>query len=356
MGQEPQAQPEWRREARPDYDVIVVGAGAAGLAAAIESAAEGMRTLLVEREAIAGGRLCQTGRIGLLDGLPVGLSGSEFAERAAARAQKFGVELTTGREAVELYSDGSFPSIRFADGSIFSSHTVIVATGSDSAFPDVPGLLEFEGAGVYTYEPVVPIEWLRDRDIVVIGTPDRALQYAQKRLAQSHSVTVVLNGSLPKEWEKPGQQGDLPSTLTILAHTELVSVIGVDHLEVVVLRDSLQKLNIIRPAAALFLLLDHTPRTAWLGDAIELDNTGSVRTRWIAESPEEVMPGDAPAGIFETSLSGVFAAGDVRGSAQRSFQVIVDEGIMAARQAYAHVVTSTVRREAARINTKSTTH
>jgi thioredoxin reductase (NADPH) len=345
MVQQPQVRPEWVENVRPDYDVIVVGAGAAGLAAAIESAAEGMRTLLVEREEVAGGRLRQTGRIGLLDGLPVGLSGSEFAERATGKAEQFGVALATGLEAVDLYSDGSFPSIGFADGSTSSSHAVIIATGSDTAFPDVPGLLEFEGAGVYTHEPAEPIEWLRDRNVVVIGTPDRVLRYAWQRAGQSRSVTVVLKEALPEEWKRMGQQGGLPSALTILAHTELVSVIGVDHLEVVVLRNRTKKHPIVNPAAALFLLLDHTPRTAWLGAAIELDTTGAVRTKGADHSTGEVGSRDVPADSFETSMSGVFAAGDVCGGAQRSFQAIVDEGIMAARQAYQHVVGGRGRRD-----------
>jgi thioredoxin reductase (NADPH) len=356
MVQQPQVRPEWTGDVRPNYDVIVVGAGAAGLAAAIESAAEGMRTLLVERETVAGGRLCQTGRIGLLDGLPVGLSGSEFAERATTRARKFGVEMATGREVVELYFDGSFPSIRFADGSAFSSHTVIIATGSDAAFPNVPGLLEFEGAGVYTYEPAEPIEWLRDRDIVVIGAPDRALGYALQRMDQSHSMTVVVKESLPHEWKWLRQRHDLPSKLRVLTHTELVSVIGVDHLEVVVLRDRMKKQSIVSPAAALFLLLDHTPRTAWLGSVIELDTTGAVPTREADRSTGDAIPVDAPARTFQTSLTGVFAAGDVRGSVQRSFRAIIDDGVMAARQAYQHVVRRTARKETGHIITNSTTH
>jgi thioredoxin reductase (NADPH) len=337
---------EWAEKVRPDYDVIVVGAGAAGLAAAIESAAEGMRTLLVERKAVAGGRLCRSGRIGLLDGLPVGLSGSEFVERAAGKAEQFGVEVATGREALGLSSEGSFPSIRFADGSTSSSHTVIIATGSETPFPDVPGLFEFEGAGLFTHEPAEPIEWLRDRDVIVIGAADRALPYARQRAGQSRSVTVVLNGALPEEWKRVRGEGKMPSKLTILAETELVSVIGVDHLEVVVLRDRMQKHPIVRPAAALFLLLDHTPRTAWLGTAIELDNRGAVRTRGVDCSAGEARPGDVPACTFETSLRGVFAAGDVRGSAQRSYRAIVDDGIMAARQAYEYVVGRAIRREA----------
>jgi thioredoxin reductase (NADPH) len=291
----------------PISDLAIVGGGATGLAAAIQGASEGMRVVLLERGEL-GGRVRERTRVETVPGLPVGLSGAEFTERAVSMAARFGADLRTRAEIVGLEIDGGVRRLRLADGSDLPALSVLIATGTAGPVVPAPGIRALTGAGVYFGIPRVLPEKLRGRDVFVTGEPTAARAGAL-RLSEHCRRAALLTAPM-----------------------EILEAAGVERLEVLILRDGRSGRTLVRNADALFILGMDRPRTAWLAGRPALDARGYVITG-PAWPPLAGAGLAAPSLALETSVPGVFAAGGVRGARGCCAEGIGAEGMVAARQA-----------------------
>jgi thioredoxin reductase (NADPH) len=311
----------------------VVGAGPAGLAAATYAASEGLRTLLLEREAI-GGQAGTTSLIRNYLGFPRGISGGELAARATEQAVVFGAELVYTQQATELLASGADRVLTLANGSQAVSRTVVIATGVSYRRLPVPGMEELLGAGVFYGAAVTEATAMRGQRVFVVGGANSAGQAAVHLARHAEQVTVLVRGGsladgmsayLVEELQRAGN-------VAVRLHTEVTAVAGTGRLEAVTVRDRVTGVTETLPAAALFILIGAEPHTDWLAGAVERDERGFLLTgrdllRHGSAPPD--WPLDRPPLLLETSLPGVFAAGDVRHGSVKRVASAVGEGATA---------------------------
>ncbi|HEX9066225.1 MAG TPA: FAD-dependent oxidoreductase [Streptosporangiaceae bacterium] len=315
------------------YDLIVVGGGPAGLGAAVYGASEGLRTVLVERTA-TGGQAGQSSRIENYLGFPDGVSGAQLTGRARRQAAKFGAELLTTREVTGLDVRGSARFVRFGDGSAVGAHTVILATGVSYRQLTVPGLAELTGRGVFYGSALTEATSCAGHDIYIVGGANSAGQAAVYLAKGARSVTMLVRGpSLEKSMSHYLiQQVEGIGSITVRTCTEVAQAHGEDHLERLTLRDSRTGETETVPAEWLFVFIGAAPLTGWLDGVVARDERGFVIT-----GPDLVSEGERPRGWpldrapyhLETSVPGVFAAGDVRSESAKRVASAVGEGAMA---------------------------
>jgi thioredoxin reductase (NADPH) len=316
------------------YDLIVIGGGPAGLGAAVYGASEGLRTVLVERTA-TGGQAGQSSRIENYLGFPDGVSGGQLTSRARRQAAKFGAEILTTREVVGLEVNGSARTIRFADSTAISAHTVILATGVAYRQLTAPGLAELTGRGVYYGSALTEATSCADQDVFIVGGANSAGQ-AAVHLGKKHarSVTILVRSpSLTKSMSHYliEQVENVPA-ITVRTCTEVVEAHGTDHLEQLTLRDSTTGETQTVDAQYLFAFIGAAPLTDWLKGVVERDDHGFVLT-----GPDLLVEGERPSGWpldrppyhLESSVPGVFVAGDVRAESAKRVASAVGEGAMA---------------------------
>jgi thioredoxin reductase (NADPH) len=315
------------------YDLIVIGGGPAGLGAAVYGASEGLRTLLVERTA-TGGQAGQSSRIENYLGFPDGVSGAQLTDRARRQAQKFGAEILTTREVVGLEVNGSARTVRFADGTAISAHTVILATGVAYRQLTAPGLAELTGRGVYYGSALTEATSCVDEDIYVVGGANSAGQAAVYLAKRARSVTILVRGkSLVSSMSHYLiEQVDSTPTISVRTCTEVIEAHGTDHLERLTLRDSETGATETVNAQYLFVFIGAAPLTDWLDGVIARDDHGFVLTGpdlTVAGTLPSGWPLDRPPYHLETSVPGVFVAGDVRAESAKRVASAVGEGAMA---------------------------
>jgi len=315
------------------YDLVVVGGGPAGLSAALYGASEGLRTALVERTA-TGGQAGQSSRIENYLGFPDGVSGSQLTERARRQALKFGAEIVMTRDAVGLEVAGSARSVRFADGSTVGAHTVILASGVSYRELDGPGFAALTGSGVYYGSALTEAPACRDHDVYVVGGANSAGQAAMFLSRTARSVTLVVRGeSLAASMSHYlVEQVTTNPRIRVLTRTEVVEAIGDGHLEQLVLqhRDTGDKQTV--ETGWLFVFIGAAPHTGWLDGTLARDEHGFVRAGHDLLVDGHVpasWPLDRPPYHLETSVPGVFAAGDVRAESAKRVASAVGEGAMA---------------------------
>ena len=315
------------------YDLIVIGGGPAGLGAAVYGASEGLRTVLVERTA-TGGQAGQSSRIENYLGFPDGVSGAQLTDRARRQAAKFGAEILTTREVVGLEVNGSARTIRFADGSAISAHTVILATGVAYRQLTAPGLANLTGRGVYYGSALTEATSCVDEDIYIVGGANSAGQaavYLAKR-ARSASILVRSNSLTKSMSHYLIEQVDNIPAIKVRTCTEVVEAHGTDHLERLTLRDSNTGETQIVDAQYLFVFIGAAPLTDWLEGVVVRDDHG-----FVVAGPDLVVGGKLPIGWpldrapyhLESSVPGVFVAGDVRAESAKRVASAVGEGAMA---------------------------
>ncbi len=315
------------------YDLIVIGGGPAGLGAAVYGASEGLRTVLVERTA-TGGQAGQSSRIENYLGFPDGVSGAQLTDRARRQAQKFGAEILTTREVVGLEVNGSARTIRFADGTAISAHTVILATGVTYRKLTAPGLAELTGRGVYYGSALTEATSCVDQDIYVVGGANSAGQAAVYLSKRAESVTILVRGKslVDSMSHYLIEQVESEPRIRVRTCTEVTEAHGTDHLERLTLRDSSTGETETVDAQFLFVFIGAAPLTDWLDGVIARDKRGFVIT-----GPDLVVDGQLPSGWpldrppyhLETSVPGVFVAGDVRADSAKRVASAVGEGAMA---------------------------
>jgi thioredoxin reductase (NADPH) len=319
--------------AMPFYDLIVVGCGPAGLAAAVYGASEGLQTLVLEREA-PGGQAGQSSRIENYLGFPVGLSGADLARRAVAQATRFGAEILTPQEVCGLEVQSPYKVVKLADGKQLTCHALLVATGVSYRKLDVPGLDELTGAGVYYGAAITEALGTKDQDCFVVGAGNSAGQAAMYLSGFARSVSMLVRGeSLAESMSQYliEQIGATPN-IRVLTRMEVSGVAGDGRLETVTIRNSMSGAEETLPAAALFIFIGALPRTDWLAGVVGRDKSGFILT-----GPDLMREGRSPSGWplsrapywLETSVPGIFAAGDVRARSVKRVASAVGEGSMA---------------------------
>jgi thioredoxin reductase (NADPH) len=315
------------------YDLVVIGGGPAGLGAAVYGASEGLRTVLVERTA-TGGQAGQSSRIENYLGFPDGVSGAQLTDRARRQANKFGAEVLTTRDVVALEVKGSARGVRFADGSGIDAHTVILATGVSYRQLGAPGLDEMTGRGVYYGSALTEAAACSGEDIFIVGGANSAGQAAVFLSRGAKSVTILVRGpSLESSmsYYLIQQLADIPQ-IKVRTCTEVIAVEGSDHLERLTLRDTAKGTTETVSAQWLFLFIGAAPLTDWLDGIVVRDERGFVIAGpdlSIEGSKPRGWPLDRPPYHLETSVPGVFVAGDARAESAKRVASAVGEGAMA---------------------------
>jgi thioredoxin reductase (NADPH) len=315
------------------YDLIVVGAGPAGLGAAVYGASEGLRTVLVERQA-SGGQAGQSSRIENYLGFPDGVSGAQLTDRARRQAQKFGAEALSVREVVGLEARGSARVVRFGDRSEIAAHAVVLATGVAYRALEAPGVAELTGRGVYYGSAMTEAAACAGQDVYVVGGANSAGQAAVFFSRHARHVTLLVRGdSLERSMSHYLiQQLASLANVSVRTCTEIAAAHGEQHLEAVSLRHT-RSGEIDRVISShLFVFIGAAPRTDWLDGVVARDTRGFIRS-----GPDLLVDGRRPAGwslerdpyYLECSLPGVFVAGDVRAESVKRVASAVGEGAMA---------------------------
>jgi thioredoxin reductase (NADPH) len=312
------------------YDLAVVGAGPAGLAAATYAASEGLRTLLLERLA-TGGQAGTTSLIRNYLGFPRGISGRELAWRASQQVIMFGAELVAQPAAgLAARADGA-RILTLANGSQAACRAVVLATGVSYRRLPVPGLDELVGAGVFYGAAVTEAQAMAGQRVAVVGGANSAGQAAVHLARYAEHVTMLIRGASLAERMSAYLVAELEraANVTVRPHSQVTAVHGTGRLEALTIRDSASGTSETLPASALFILIGAEPHTSWLAGAVERDAHGFVVTGRDLLRGRQPPPGwrvHRPPLPLETSLPGVFAAGDVRHGSIKRVASAVGEG------------------------------
>ena len=319
----------------PFYDLVVVGAGPAGLAAAVYGAADGLHTLLIEREA-PGGQAGRSSRIENYLGFPVGLSGSDLARRAVAQARRFGVEILAPQEVKNVRTEGPARMLTLADGAEIGCRALLIATGIAFRKLDVPGLEKLNGAGVYYYAPMSEAFSYRDGDIYIVGGANSAGQAAMYFSKFARQVTMLVRGNSLSDTMSQYLENQISATKNIAVrfNSSVITVEGVDRCESITLQNNKTRVQETVPASALLIYAGAVPRTDWLAGVVERDAQG-----YLISGQHLMREGRRPAGwtadrdpfYLETSVAGIFVAGDVRHRSAKGVTSGVGEGAMAVK-------------------------
>jgi thioredoxin reductase (NADPH) len=315
------------------YDVVVIGGGPAGLGAAVYGASEGLRTVLIERLA-TGGQAGQSSRIENYLGFPDGVSGAQLTERARRQAVKFGAELITTRDAATIEVNGSARTVRFADGASVEAHTIILATGVAYRKLEAPGCAELTGRGIYYGSALTEAAGCADQDVYIVGGANSAGQAAIYLARGARSVTLLVRGtSLQGSMSYYLiQQIEAVDNIHVHTCTQVVEAHGDGHLQRLTLRDNAAGTTETVDAPYLFVFIGAAPRTDWLDGVVVRDEHG-----FVLAGPDLGGTGSLPPGWIldrhplhlETSVPGVFVAGDVRAESAKRVASAVGEGAMA---------------------------
>ncbi|MGH3912455.1 MAG: FAD-dependent oxidoreductase [Pseudonocardiaceae bacterium] len=315
------------------YDLVVIGAGPAGLGAAVYGASEGLSTVLVERHA-TGGQAGQSSRIENYLGFPDGVSGVQLTDRACRQARKFGTEVLSARDVTGLRAQGSSRVVSFSDGTELAAHAVILATGVSYRTLDAAGALELTGRGVYYGSAVTEAPACAGQDIYIVGGANSAGQAAVFFSRHAQSVTLLVRGDSLQRSMSHYLICQLEATdnITVRTGTVVTEALGREHLQRLVLCEPERGTTETVPAGALFVFIGAEPRTGWLGKALVRDARGFVHT-----GPDLLAEGCRPPGwslerdpyYLESSVPGVFVAGDVRAGSVKRVASAVGEGAMA---------------------------
>ena len=312
---------------RPFYDLVIVGGGPAGLANAVYAASEGLHALLIEQHAPGG----QAGTSSMIEnylGFPGGLTGADLAQRAAAQARRFGAEMLVGQTVADIRREDPYRIVTLADGSEVSCHALVLATGMSVRELDVPGVAPLIGAGVYYGAAMSEAAFYRGQDVAIVGGANSAGQGALffSRYARSVTILVRAPGLSPKMSKYLVDRIAATSNIRVMTRVELAEVRGDGHLRQICLRDAgtgaLQALDM----AALFVFIGVAPHTEGFARLVELDSKGFILTGPDLTRPIRDWPLERDPLMFETSVPGVFAAGDVRSGANRRIAAAVGEG------------------------------
>jgi thioredoxin reductase (NADPH) len=319
-----------------DFDVVVVGAGPAGLASAVAASSEGLRTLVIEREAI-GGQAGSSTLIRNYPGFSRGVSGAELAQRAYQQAWVFGAKLLLTQSVIGLQAIGDRHVVELSDGSRAMAKAVVLATGVSYRRLGIPELEELSGAGVFYGASVSDAQALTDHEVYIVGGGNSAGQAAMHLRRYARRVFIVVRGTSLADSMSQYLRDTIaahPDDIEVLLETQVVGGGGEGRLQQLVLRDGQGEQRTVE-AAALFVMIGAVPRKYWFPEEIELDEWGYVKTGRDAVDAKREKGWGPPSRAFgelETCVPGVFAAGDLRHGAVKRVASAVGEGSAVVRQ------------------------
>ena len=323
------------RAERPFYDLVVAGAGPAGLAAAVYGASEGLKTLLVEREA-PGGQAGTSSNIENYLGFPVGLTGADLARRAVAQARRFGAEILTPAECQSVRLNGAYRVLTLTNGNEISTRVLLVATGVQYRKLDLPGADELAGSGIYYGASLTEALSAKGEELFIVGGGNSAGQAAVYFSQYAKTVTILVRGrSLAQGMSQylVDQIGAI-SNISVMTGTEITGVGGSGHLESITIQCEGTGGRSVRtlPANSLFVFIGAVPRTDWLGTALSRDEFGFIYTGPDLPQDGGRIPGwplERAPFLLETNIPGIFSAGDVRHQSVKRVASAVGEGSIA---------------------------
>lgn len=315
----------------PFYDVIVVGGGPAGLAAAVYGASEGLRTVMIESEA-PGGQAGTSSRIENYLGFPAGISGGDLARRAVTQADRLGAEILSATEVVGIRTEDTVKVVTLGDGTELRSHAVLIATGMKMRRLSVPGYERFEGAGVYYGAAITEAATYKGGEVFVVGGANSAGQGAMMFSRYASKVTMIVRADsleLRMSQYLVDQIRSQPN-IEVLLGTEVVEVLGDKRVERIRLKSRATGAIEDRDASAIFVFIGAVPHSAFLGDLVARNDRGFIYTG------KDIFLGDGMSWTLdrdpyplETSVPGIFAAGDVRHGVVRRVASAVGQGSVA---------------------------
>jgi len=323
------------------FDLVIVGGGPAGLAAGVYGASEGLKTVIVEREA-PGGQAGLSSRIENYLGFPSGLSGNDLARRAVAQAKRFGVEILAPQEVVKVRTEGPYRIITLGDGCELSCHAMVIASGVQWRKLNVPGMERLQGVGVYYGAGSTEAISCRDEEVFIVGGANSAGQAAIHFARYARSVVMLVRGTGLGATMSQYLIDEIAQTPNIRVEcgTQVVEVHGEDRLEAISIScarsGSIERV----PARSLYVFIGAAPRTDWIDGFIQRDQNGFVLT-----GADLLRQGKRPDGwtldrdpfLLETSVPGVFAVGDVRHGSIKRVASGVGEGSIAIQFVHAHL-------------------
>lgn len=315
------------------YDVAIIGAGPAGLAAAVYGGSEGLKTVLIERRA-PGGQAGTSSRIENYLGFPSGLSGADLARRAITQATRFGIEFLSPQSVTEIKTEGHYKHLRLADGGSITAKSVVLATGVDYRRLPAEGADRFSGAGVYYGAAMTEAASCRNKEVFVVGGGNSAGQGAVYLSKYAKKVTILIRrADLTSSMSHYLiEQIDQIPNIEVVGYTEVIKACGGDHLESLFLRNRQDESTREVHADALFVFIGAKPATEWLPQDLMLDNKNFLLTGRDLRNRsdyDQFWKEEREPLLLETCQPGVFAAGDVRSGAMNRVASAVGEGAMA---------------------------
>jgi thioredoxin reductase (NADPH) len=315
------------------FDLIIVGGGPAGLAAAVGAASEGLKTVIVEAEA-PGGQAGTSSRIENYLGFPSGLSGADLTRRAVTQARRFGVQILSPQEAIGLRVEGPYRYVKLSDGSELACHALILAMGVQWRRLGAPGLDRLQGAGVYYGAGSTEAMACEGEDVYIVGGANSAGQAAMNFSRFARRVVMLVRGDSLASTMSRYLIDEIEKTpnIDVEFNSSVVEAHGETRLEAISVHCSTSRETTVVPACSLFIFIGAEPKTAWLGDVVERDERG-----FILSGPDLKKNGKLPSGwqlardpgLLETSMPGIFAAGDARRGSVKRVASGVGEGSIA---------------------------
>lgn len=315
------------------YDVAIIGAGPAGLAAAVYGGSEGLNTVLIEKRA-PGGQAGTSSRIENYLGFPKGLSGAELSRRAISQATRFGIEFLSPQQVNSISFHDNYKILELEDGSKINAKSIIVTTGVDYRKHPAKGIDNFTGAGIYYGAATTEAHAVKDQEVYIVGGGNSAGQAAMYLSKFASNVYIIIRKpdlSSSMSQYLIDQIGDTEN-IKVLGFTEVIETLGDERLEKVVLKDNEQGSERTVEAGALFIFIGAKPKTEWLNIDVIKDprgflETGNGLTRY--ENFKKIWKLEREPFLLETCSPGIFAAGDVRSGAMNRVASAVGEGSMA---------------------------
>lgn len=323
------------------YDVVIVGAGPAGLAAAVYGASEGLSTLLIEKRA-PGGQAGTSSRIENYLGFPSGLSGQDLARRAITQATRFGTEFLSPQEVVKIEVVDGYKIIKLVDGSEIKSKCVVISSGVNYRKLEAKGVEDFTGAGVYYGAAMTEAAACKDKNVFIVGGGNSAGQAAMYLANFANEVNIVIRKDSLKSSmsEYLIKQLEKTENIKLVTHAEVIEAKGKTHLEKIILRNNERHSEEELDAGALFLFIGAKPYTDWLKLGIIKNDKGFIETGRDLQRYEEfkkVWKEEREPALLETCSPGVYAAGDVRAGAMNRVASAVGEGAMTIKMVHEYL-------------------
>jgi len=312
------------------YDVVIVGAGPAGLAAAVYAASEGLDALVIESE-YPGGQAGASSKIENYVGFPMGISGQELTGRAVMQAEKFGAQMMVGQRVVKVRCDRPY-QLTLENGAVIDTRSIVIATGAQYNKPKVENLQQFEGQGIYYAATAMEAQLCTGEQIIVVGGGNSAGQAAVFLAETGDKVHMLVRGKELSETMSRYLIQRIVENPAIELHlqTEIVALAGDSHLERVTWLDRAAGTESVHDIRHVFVMAGASPRTAWLRGCLALDQQGFILTGRdldpALDSAPLKWPLSRPPLMLETSLPAVFAVGDIRSGNVKRVASAVGEG------------------------------